>query len=138
MSQHIFSIFFISVAFIVWMPVCISKYRKWRHRKQHCNRKVTARIVEIREKKAARGGMMYKPVFHVSLDNETHIIDSAYYTAISSMETGQPVELLVNPDDCQEFLYADERYNYGKVTDIIFCLIPVFFTAIIIIVSMAG
>lgn len=136
MSQYMFSIFIITVLMVVWIPLCISKYRKWHHRKEHCNRKITVQIVEIEKKKAARGGMMYKPIFAVAKDDKIHTIRTAYYTGISTMEIGQTIELLVNPDDYQEFLYVEEKYNYGKITDIMFCLIPFFFAIIIIIATV--
>lgn len=136
MSQYILSIFIISVVIIIWFPICISKYRKWNHRKEHCNRKVSAQIVDIKKKKAARGGMLYKPIFAVAKDDKIHTISTAYYTGISSMEIGQTIELLVNPDDYQEFLYAEEKYNYGKATDIMFCLLPIFFAIIIILATI--
>ena len=94
-----------------------------------------AHVVEIRERKTARSGIITKPVFQVCDSGKVCHIESAYYSKLVVFHVGQSVEILVNPEDYSQFLYADNQYNRGKVADILCCLLPLVFLIIIIVVS---
>lgn len=119
-----------------WLLLCIFKYRKWNIRKKRCTKTVHAKVVSVLEKKPMRGSdMLYKPVFQVTLDDQLVTIRSAYFSNLIHFETGEQVELLVNPENYQQFLYKTEALNRGKAADIICCILPLFFAIGILCLS---
>ena len=123
--MHIIKLMSWSLFILAWLALCIAKYNKWRKRIKNCTREVSVKVVDILEKRTARGGMVYKPIFE-SID-ATHqlVIDSALYSSLVTFEIGDTLELLINPEDTKEFLYKDDFLNKGKKADILCCLIPI-------------
>lgn len=91
-----------------------------------CTKEIKATVVDILEKKPGRdikgSESIYKPVFRTS-DGIT--ITEAKYNQFVSLSTGQEIELLVNPDNYNSFLYKDNSLNVGKNCDIFLCSILV-------------
>ena len=110
---------------IGWATLCLLKYRKWSQKANNCTKELKVAVIDILERKTARGGMIYKPIFQ-SLDYSI-IIDSAYYSSLVSFQQGEQVYLLINPNNPKEFLYKDNAYNKGKIADIVCCLLPLIF-----------
>ena len=108
-----------------WLALCIAKYSKWSKRKKHCSKELTVKVVDVLERRTARSGMVYKPVFSPLNADDGSVIDSAFYSKFVSFEVGEEVELLVNPDNIKEFLYKDDSLNKGKTVDILCCCLPV-------------
>ena len=131
-------VMFFGSILLAWFLLCLFKYKKWHDRKLNCTKKLVAHVVEIREKKTARSGIITKPIFQVCDGGKVYHIESAYYSNLIVFHMGQNVELWVNPKDYSQFLYADDQYNRGKVADILCCLIPLIFLIIIMVVWMAG
>ncbi len=115
---------FILVFISVWFVLCIFKYKKWSNKRKKCTKHISVKVIDILEKKTARGGMIYKPIFLVEGVSDNSTIDSAYYSSLVSFEVGEYVELLVNPDNQNEFLYKDNPYNKGLIVDILCCCLP--------------
>lgn len=112
------------ILIIIWISITASKYLKWNHRKKNCTLQVNATVTDILERKPMRGsGMLYKPIFKVTLNNESIIINSAKYSNLIQLHNGELVELLLNPNNTSEFLYVNNKYNVGKTADIIGCVI---------------
>lgn len=112
------------ILFIIWILITISKLLKWNHRKNNCTLKVNAIVTNILERKPVRGtGMIYKPIFKVISNNENIIINSAKYSNLIQLHNGESVELLLNPNNTNEFLYVNNKYNVGKTADIMGCAI---------------
>ena len=84
---------------------------------------MTVKVTQILEKKTARSGIIYKPVFESVDPMDQAVIDSAYYTRMVTFNVGETVELLVNPDNVKEFLYKNDALNKGKIADLMACLI---------------
>ncbi len=104
--------------------MCFFKYRKWHRRRKNCTKEIQVKVVDVKEKKAARGGMFYKPVFEPVGSPEYPVIDSAFYSNMVSFEIGDKVELLINPDNAKEFLYKENSLNKGILADILCCCLP--------------
>lgn len=117
-----------------WIIFCILKYRKWNHRFKNCTKKITVHVSDVLEKKTRRGGMVYKPIFTGIEDGREFVISSAFYSNLVSFGVGENVELFVNPEDYQNFIYAEKSYNKGLNADIFACIfIPIIFLAGIIL-----
>ena len=110
---------------LAWLALCIAKYNKWRKRIKNCTREVPVKVVDVLEKRTARGGMVYKPIFESIDDTLQLVIDSALYSSLVTFEIGDTLELLVNPENTNEFLYKDDSLNKGKKADILCCLMPI-------------
>jgi len=108
-----------------WLALCLAKYGKWSKRKKYCSKELTVKVVDVLERRTARSGMVYKPVFSPLNADDGSVIDSAFYSKFVSFEVGEEVELLVNPDNIKEFLYKDDSLNKGKTVDILCCCLPV-------------
>ena len=124
MYIRIFKIAICLMFFAMWMALCFFKYRKWHRRRKNCTKELQVKVVDVKEKKAARGGMLYKPVFEPVGSPEYPVIDSAFYSNMVSFEIGDKVELLINPDNAKEFLYKDNSLNKGILADILCCCLP--------------
>ena len=129
-------VMFFGSILLAWFLLCLFKYKKWHDRKLNCTKKLVAHVVEIRGRKTARSGIITKPIFQVCDGGKVYHIESAYYSNLVVFHMGQNVEILVNPEDYSQFLYADDQYNRGKVADILCCLIPLIFLIVIIVVCM--
>ncbi len=129
--MHIFEIVVCVLFLSAWLTLCVAKYNKWKSRRQNCTSELTVKVTEVLEKKTSRGGMVYKPIFESVDDARQLIINSAYYSSLVSFEIGDIVELLINPDNPQQFLYKNDSLNKGKIADIACCCIP-----IIIVIGM--
>ena len=116
-----------------WLALCIAKYNKWSKKRKNCTQQLSVKVVEILERKTARGGMVYKPIFMPADAAEHSVIDSAFYSSLVSFEIGETVELLVNPNNEKDFLYKDNQYNKGMIVDILCCCLPVIFVIGIIL-----
>ncbi|MCR5251870.1 MAG: hypothetical protein K6E50_14820 [Lachnospiraceae bacterium] len=138
MLSNIIVITFWVLFFLAWLALCLVKYGKWARRRKNCTAEITARVVEIKERKAMRGGMLYKPVFEPLGTTDCLLIDSAFYTNLVRFEVGQTVELLVNPADPKEFLYKDNSLNKGIVADVICCCLPLLCILGYVLVKMNG
>ena len=123
--MHIFKIVCWSLYILAWLALCIAKYNKWRKRIKNCTREVSVKVVDVLEKRTARGGMVYKPIFESIDDTLQLVIDSALYSSLVTFEIGDTLELLVNPENTNEFLYKDDSLNKGKKADILCCLMPI-------------
>ena len=122
---------------IAWAALCLSKYHKWNRRKKNCTREISAEVIKVLERKPMRGSsMLYKPVFRPMDTPDNTVIDSAYYSNLVSFNVGERVELLVNPENYQEFLYKDDSLNKGKTADIIACIIPAVLIVVFILLSI--
>ncbi len=119
-----------------WLALCIAKYNKWHKRKKNCTMELSVEVIRVLQRKTARSGMVYKPVFKPLNGENLTEIDSAYYSKFVSFEIGETVELLVNPDNIKEFLYKDDSLNKGKIVDILCCCIPILPMIGFILVSM--
>ncbi len=128
-----FEIIFKSVCILIfaaaWLALCVAKYNKWHRRRKNCTKELQVKVVEVLERRTARSGMVYKPVFKPVNDEDRSVIDSAFYSKFVSFEVGETVELLVNPDNVKEFLYKDDSLNKGRTADILCCFIPVILVA---------
>ena len=80
-------IMFFGSILLAWFLLCLFKYKKWHDRKLNCTKKLVAHVVEIREKKTARSGIITKPVFqvcdggkvwHIMLFNSIDFFDCYY------------------------------------------------------------
>ncbi len=107
-----------------WAILCIMKYNKWRRRRKSCTKEMTVKVIEVLERKTARGRMVYKPVFQTVDTADQIVIDSAFYSALVSFEVGESLVLLVNPENVKEFLYKDDSLNKGRTVDMISCFLP--------------
>ena len=121
-----------------WLALCIAKYSKWSKRKKHCSKELTVKVVDVLERRTARRGMVYKPVFSPLNADDGSVIDSAFYSKFVSFEVGEEVELLVNPDNIKEFLYKDDSLNKGKTVDILCCCLPIVIVIGFVLVSMSN
>lgn len=110
-----------------WCGLCIFKYKKWSNKRKKCRKRLSVQVIDILAKKTKRGSMVYKPIFAEIDGNCNYIIDSAFYSSLVSFEVGQCIVLLVNPENPKEFLYEDNTYNKGIITDILCCCLPFIF-----------
>lgn len=127
MINNIIALFLISVFLIAWGIMCYLKYKKWHDKRKNCQKELQVYVKEILEKKTSRGGMVYKPIFVWKEDNKEFIIDSAFYSDLVSFKVGEAVNLLVNPNNYLDYIYAENTYNKGLVLDIGACFIPLIF-----------
>lgn len=119
MGKIIIAIIFIGM----WLGVTISKYQKWKHRKENCITKVRATVIDVLERRPRRGsGLMYKPIFQFVSNGTVYVIDTAYYSNVMKFEKGEVFDLLVNPKNYKEFIYAEDSNNAGKKLDIMCCV----------------
>lgn len=101
-----------------------------------CTRLVHGLVIEVKERKPIRGsGMLYKPIFMVRDENGETKIESAYYSNLISLSVNSKVDLLVDPDDYNTFIYADRSLNKGLPADIICCCLPIVFLVGILLLS---
>ncbi|MCR4691235.1 MAG: hypothetical protein K5739_07820 [Lachnospiraceae bacterium] len=124
MINHIIKAVFVIIFVSAWLALCFGKYNKWNKKRKHCTREMTVKVTDILERKTARGGMTYKPIFQPVDEGDAGEIDSAYYSNLVSFEVGQTVTLLVNPDNPKEFLYKDNSLNRGMIVDVLACVLP--------------
>lgn len=117
-----------------WGALCVTKYKKWNGKRKKCKRPLPVRVVDILERKTARGGMVYKPIFE-AIENEGYVIDSAFYSSLVSFEIGQRLVLLVDPKNPKDFLYQDNAYNKGRIVDVLCCCLPALFLLGIILIG---
>lgn len=94
--MHIFKIVCWLLFILAWLALCIAKYNKWRKRIKNCTREVSVKVVDVLEKRTARGGMVYKPIFE-SIDDT--------------------LELLVNPDGHCMYYPNTRVINWGEQTN---------------------
>ena len=135
MITNMVYLFFGIIYFALWLTLCISKYNKWSKRKKNCTQELSVRVVDVLEKRTSRGSMLYKPIFMPTDPANLLVIDSAYYSNLVSFEIGDTVELLINPENPNQFLYKDDSLNKGKTADIIGCCLPVIFFIVYLILS---
>lgn len=121
-----------------WLALCIAKYSKWSRKRKHCTKELKVKVVKVLERRTARSGMVYKPVFAPVNSDDGSVIDSAFYSKFVSFEVGEEVELLVNPDNIKEFLYKDDSLNKGKTVDILCCCLPIVIVIGFALVSMSN
>lgn len=126
MINYVITLGFGGIFFTAWCALCISKYKKWSNKRKKCKKQLSVQVIEILEKKTARGGMIYKPIFKTN-ENTNYIIDSAFYSSLVSFEIGQHIILLVNPQNPKDFLYKDNAYNKGIIVDVLCCCLPCIF-----------
>lgn len=120
-----------------WIIFCILKYRKWHHRFKNCTKRITVDVSDVLEKKTRRGSMVYKPIFTGIEDGREVVISSAFYSNLVSFGVGENLELLINPGNYQEFIYAEKSYNKGINADIFACVfIPVIFLVGILLICV--
>lgn len=125
MLTNILKICAIALYFAGWLAFCIFKLNKWHRRKKNCTEELSVEVVDVLERKPMRGSsMLYKPVFKPVNSTDSTLIDSAYYSNLIKFDRGDKVELLVNPNNRNEFLYKDDSLNRGKIVDIISCFFP--------------
>ena len=98
----IIKIVFCAIMFACATALIIVKYGKWQRRKRNCTREMTVKVTQILEKKTARSGIIYKPVFESVDPMDQAVIDSAFYTRMVTFNVGEMVEPLVNPDNVKE------------------------------------
>lgn len=110
--------------FTAWAILCIMKYNKWRRRRKNCTKELLVKVIEVKQKKTARGGMVYKPIFKTVDDAEQSVIDSAFYSALVTFDIGETLMLLVNPENEKEFLYKEDSLNKGRIVDVVSCFLP--------------
>lgn len=127
MINYIIKFGFVLILFLAWCTLCIFKYKKWSSKRKMCIKPISVQVIEILEKRTARGGMVYKPIFAIIDDKDNTIIDSAFYSSLVSFEIGQHLTLLVNPQNPKEFLYENNKYNKGIIVDVICCCLPCIF-----------
>ena len=129
-------ILFILIVVVFWTALCYSKYKKWHIRMKKCTRLVHGLVIEVKERKPIRGsGMLYKPIFMVRDENGETKIESAYYPNPISLSVNSKVDLLVDPNDYNTFIYADRSLNKGLPADIICCCLPIVFLVGILLLS---
>ena len=63
--------------FTAWAILCIMKYNKWRRRRKNCTKELLVKVIEVKQKKTARGGMVYKPIFKTVDDEEQLLPEGA-------------------------------------------------------------
>ena len=120
-----------------WSTLCISKYKKWSSKRKKCKTRLPVRVVEILEKKTARGSMVYKPIFVATDEDSDLSIDSAFYSSLVSFEVGQRLILLVNPENPKDLIYEDNTYNKGIIVDMLCCcLLPLVFLLAILLATI--
>ena len=118
--------------FFLWIIVVFLKYRKWSRRKKRCVMPITVTVTEVLERKPQRGiGLLYKPVFAGTVNENPIIIDTAKYTNFIHFSKGEDVELLIDPDNPKEFIYAEKKYNVGKDVDTLLCVGLFLFTILV-------
>ncbi|MBR6403444.1 MAG: hypothetical protein IKS48_08690 [Eubacterium sp.] len=125
MLGYIIVVVFCAVVAVVWLSICIPKYKKWSGRIKNCTLEVPVQVVEIYEKRTRRGYVLCKPVFESVDPTNQVVIDSAYYSNLISFEVGDELVLLINPNDPKEFIYKDKRNNKGLVADMVACCMPI-------------
>ncbi|MBO5303949.1 MAG: hypothetical protein J6A92_07865 [Lachnospiraceae bacterium] len=138
MLDKIIYVFFICIILSVWIVLCILKYRKWNIKRKKCIKHVTVYVSDILSKKTKRGDMVYKPIFVLEEKNQRYKIDSAFYSNLVTFGVGQKVNLLINPQNYKQFLYAENSYNKGMVVDIVCCFIPFVFLIGIILAAFVN
>ena len=107
-----------------WSILCIMKYNKWRRRRKNCTKEQLVKVIEVKKRKTARGGMAYKPIFKAVEDVEQSVIDSAFYSGFVTFAVGETLILLVNPENEKEFLYKENSLNKGRIVDMVSCFLP--------------
>lgn len=123
---------FAGIVLIGWGILCFSKYQKWNTRKKRCTKLVHARVIQVLEKKPVRGSdMLYKPIFLVEDHNIR--IDSAYYSNLLHLTPNTYIDLLVDTDNYNNFIYAEKSLNRGIMADIVCCCLPIIFLVAILI-----
>ncbi|MBO4457354.1 MAG: hypothetical protein J5802_06530 [Butyrivibrio sp.] len=134
LGHAIVLVFGVCVA-LVWFAICKAKYDKWSRRKRECTQELTVKVVNVLERKTARGGMIYKPIFMPLDPAYGFAIDSAYYSNLVRFNVGDTVELLVNPNNMKDFIYKDDSLNKGKGVDMIACFLPLIVILLYVLLS---
>ena len=136
MFANIFKTICIVLFASVWLALCIAKYNKWNKKRKNCTKELSVKVVDVLERRTARSGMVYKPVFMPVNGADRSEIDSAFYSKFVSFEVGETVELLVNPDNTKEFLYKDDSLNKGRMVDMYCCCLPILIIIAYVLISM--
>ena len=102
--------------------------KKWSGRKKRCTLRVSVKVVEVITMKPRRSTVLvYKPIFEADVMGNKVLINSAIYTQLFKLETGQELELYINPDNPQDFMYDSPYKDKLLFLDILACVMPLFF-----------
>lgn len=81
-------------------------------KKENCTKLVTAQVIEIRQSKPNRKGKIsYKPIFIVRDERGSTMIVSARYSQVANIPVNSTINLLVDPNNYNRFIYADSFLN---------------------------
>ena len=102
-----------------------SVIKEWGSRKKRCTLRVPAKVVEVLNMKPKRTlVMMHKPIFEICVMGNNILINSAIYTHLIKLKTGQKLQLYINPDNPQDFMYASPYKNKLLFRDMLGCVMP--------------
>lgn len=125
MLQYFVPISFFILVYAGIALFIVNKYVKWHNLKKNCILPVVASVIEIKKKRmrCGTGALVYKPIFQITLQGQKYLITSAHYSNLFDFHIGQQVPLRINPQNCNLFLYDEEKYNKGILLDIFACLL---------------
>lgn len=113
------------ILFVCWLVLCYYKSKKWIGRKERCTLRIRVQVVEVLTRKPQRGaGLLYKPIFKISLVKSENLIKSATYTHLFKFDPGDEIWIYVNPNNLQDFVYESPYNDILKMLDMGACLLP--------------
>jgi len=94
-------------------------------KKKRCTLRVPAKVVEVLTMKP-KGAfvLMHKPIFETCVMGNDVLINSAIYTHLIKLKTGQKLQIYINPDNPQDFMYAPPYKNKLLFRDMLGCVMP--------------
>ena len=120
------------MVYIFCASICIiNSYiviKRWGERKKRCTLRVPVKVIEVIAMKPRRSTVLvYKPIFEVDIMDNKVLINSAIYTPLFKLEAGQGLQLCINPDNPQDFMYDSPYKDKLLFLDILPCVIPLVF-----------
>jgi len=99
--------------------------KEWGGRKKRCTLRVPAKVVEVLTMKPkGEFVLMHKPIFETCVMGNDVLINSAIYTHLIKLKTGQKLQIYINPDNPQDFMYASPYKNKLLFRDMLGCVMP--------------
>lgn len=79
-----------------------------------CTLKVCARVVDYNSIRGDNGGRLYAPVYEFQFNGKDYKVSKEEYTNVNVVEKDTIVELMINPDNPEEYL-DDFRFSIGII-----------------------
>lgn len=117
-------VFYIPFA-IYGVIFCFIKYKYRKKKITACTFKVRAEVVEILTRKPwSSADLLYKPILKINYMEQEIIINTALYGGLFHFEIGQQIDIHINPQDPQEFMYGAPYSDIEKTLGIASCALP--------------